>query len=259
MTGAIRHVGIVVPAANEEALLDRCLRALQVARRVALMQHPELGSVRIVLVLDRCTDGSAVIAASHPSVETVAVAVGSVGPARYRGVEHLLMTGPRTVSDQMWIANTDADSEVSPGWLTGMLDDAARGAHLVLGTVRPDRGLTPVVDAAWRRRHHHRDGHPHVHGANFGIRADAYLALGGWPLVPTGEDQVMADRARAAGNLHIVRTGRLPVRTSSRLDGRALLGFSSYLRALGALTHSAFPLVDPRFGVENGVEQGGSV
>ena len=34
---------------------------------------------------------------------------------------------------------------------------------------------------AWLSRHHLRDGHPHVHGANFGIRADTYLSLGGWP------------------------------------------------------------------------------
>lgn len=236
MTGPIRHAGIVVPAANEEALLDRCLSALQVSRRVALARHPQLTSVRIVLVLDRCTDASATIAARHPAVETLTVAVGSVGPARHRGVAHLLATGPHAAPERTWIANTDADSEVSPGWLAGMLDDAARGAHLVLGTVRPDHGLPADIDAAWRRRHQRRDDHPHVHGANFGIRADAYTALGGWPLVPTGEDQTLADRARSAGNLHIVRTGRLPVSTSSRLDGRALLGFSSYLRALGGAT-----------------------
>lgn len=236
MSAAIRHSGIVVPAANEEALLERCLRALQVTRRVALERRPDLQSVRIVLVLDSCTDASAAIAAGHPAIETVPVDLGSVGPARHAGVAHLLTTGPQVPAEQTWIANTDADSEVPPTWLAGMLDDADRGAHLVLGTVRPDHGLPPAVHAAWRLQHRRRDDHPYVHGANFGIRADAYTALGGWPLVPTGEDQALADRARAAGNLQIARRGRHPVRTSSRLEGRALLGFSSYLRALGAAT-----------------------
>jgi glycosyltransferase involved in cell wall biosynthesis len=239
MSGPIRHVGIVVPVANEEDLLGRCLQALQVTRTVAATRRPDVGPIRIVLALDCCTDASAAIAARHVGVETVAVDVRAVGPARALGVAHLLGTGPRGSAQHTWIANTDADSEVSPGWLAGMLDEAARGAQVVLGTVRPDHGLPPDVDAAWQQRHHRRDDHPHVHGANFGIRADAYLALGGWPLVPTGEDQALADRARAAGNLHIVRTGRLPVRTSSRLDGRALLGFSSYLRALGTADEGA--------------------
>jgi hypothetical protein len=69
-----------------------------------------------------------------------------------------------------------------------MLADAQSGAHLVLGTVIPDDGLLPAVHRAWLHRHQLREGHPHVHGANLGIRADSSLALGGWPQWPAGED-----------------------------------------------------------------------
>lgn len=232
MSGAvIRHVGVVVPAANEEVLLERCLLALRAARRAALARR-DLVAVRIVLVLDGCTDGSRDIATAHPGIEIVEVDVRSVGPARRAGVAHLLGTGEPVPDTDRWIASTDADSVVPVNWLGGMLDAADRGAHLVLGTVVPDVGLAPAVDAAWHVQHPRHEDHPHVHGANLGIRADAYTALGGWPALATGEDQLLADRAAAAGHLHVERTGRFPVCTSSRLDGRAISGFSSYLRAL---------------------------
>lgn len=228
----IRHVGIVVPAANEEALLERCVRALRASRDDLHRRHPGIGGTRIVFVLDNCTDGSARIVARYPDVEAIEVAVRSAGHARSAGVEHLLRSGSR--ASEHWLANTDADSHVSPGWLAGMVEEADRGAHLVIGTVTPDPGLPDAIVAAWLAKHPRRDDHPHVHGANFGIRADAYKALGGWPLLPSGEDQALADRARAAGHLRIRRSARLPVHTSVRLEARAPSGFSSYLRDLRA-------------------------
>jgi hypothetical protein len=115
-----------------------------------------------------------------------------------------------------------------------MLAHAERGAHLVLGTVTPDDGLDPHRRRAWLTRHHLRNGHPHVHGANFGIRADTYQALGGWPTLACAEDVTLAYRATSAGNLRIVRTAAIPVTTSSRLAGRSPDGFASYLGALSA-------------------------
>jgi hypothetical protein len=73
-----------------------------------------------------------------------------------------------------------------------------------------------------------------VHGANLGIRGDAYLSLGGWPPVATGEDVALAGRARASGHLRITRTASIPVLTSVRMRGRAPEGFSGYLRELTA-------------------------
>jgi hypothetical protein len=115
-----------------------------------------------------------------------------------------------------------------------MLDKADRGAHVVLGTVRPGAGLSHTSTAEWHGGHVLTDGHPHVHGANFGIRGDVYLALDGWPRVLSGEDAQLAARASSAGHLRVVRTGRAPVTTSTRRVGRAPQGFSSYLRGLSA-------------------------
>lgn len=226
----IGHVGVVVPAANEAALLDRCLRALRASREHLHRANSNIVRTRIVLVLDSCTDASEAVASHYPDVEVIEVSERSVGPARRAGVQHLLGGGVR--AREHWLANTDADSEVPLAWLADAVEEADRGAHLVIGTVTPDTGLPEAVEAAWHARHPRHDRHPHVHGANFGIRADAYMALGGWPLLTTGEDQALAERARAAGHLRISRSARQPVRTSVRLAGRAPSGFSSYLRAL---------------------------
>jgi hypothetical protein len=142
---------------------------------------------------------------------------------------------------ELWLASTDADSAVPADWLTAMVAAAARGVHLVLGTVLPGPDLSPAVRARWLAGHHLRDGHPHVHGANLGIRADAYLALGGWLPLVTGEDADLARRAAAAGWLAICRTAGIPVVTSARRAARAPRGFSSYLRALADRTELAGP------------------
>jgi glycosyltransferase involved in cell wall biosynthesis len=226
----IRNVGVIVPAANEAQHLAECLRAVRRSHRHLIAACRREIKVRIVVVLDSCTDDSALVAARFGEVETVSVQAGCVGSARYAGVMHLLSR--RTPAIETWLANTDADSQVPPHWLAAMVEEADSGAHVVLGTVQPGAGLAGDVSRRWHARHIGNDGHPHVHGANFGIRADAYLALGGWPRQPSGEDELLAARARSAGHLHVVRTGRLPVVTSTRLHGRAPHGFSSYLRGL---------------------------
>ena len=170
--------------------------------------------MRTVVVLDGCQDRTAVIAAASREVQTVAITAASAGAARRAGASAALAgAGP---PGELWLANTDADSQVPANWLTGMLTEARLGAHVVLGTVLPGRDLEPRTRAEWLSRHHLRDGHPHVHGANFGIRADAYLSLGGWPPVVTGEDTELARRAARTGHLRISRTASIPVVTSVR-------------------------------------------
>ena len=232
----IRRVAVVIPAANEEQRIGRCLAAVAAARR-HLYHGDTTIAVRTVVVLDGCQDRTAVIAAASREVQTVAITAGSAGTARRAGASAALASaGP---PGELWLANTDADSRVPVNWLTGMLTEARLGAHIVLGTVLPGRDLEPRTRAEWLSRHHLRDGHPHVHGANFGIRADAYLGLGGWPAVVTGEDAELARRAARTGHLRISRTAAIPVVTSVRPDGRAPRGFSGYLRDIAATTAEA--------------------
>jgi len=226
----IRRVAVIVPAADEEDDVGDCLAAIRAA---ASHLHRGTGTpVRVILVLDGCRDRTAAIAGRSAGVELVTVSARNVGAARRAGARRAL-AGPGRASE-LWLASTDADSRVPARWLSGMLAEARAGAHLVLGTVVPGPGLGPAGQRDWAGRHELRDGHPHVHGANLGIRGDAYLALGGWPALPTGEDAELARRAQAAGHVRIARTAAIPVLTSTRRAGRAPQGFSGYLRELGS-------------------------
>lgn len=236
----IRTVGVVVPAANEQVRIGDCLAALSLARAALLdTRRPARAAtmdrldVRIIVVLDSCVDGTAAVVDRYPGVQALHCGVGRVGAARALGVRRLL-GDCSTPPGQLWLANTDADSRVPADWISRMLSYAEAGTHLVLGTVTPDDDLDAGQRRAWLGRHRLRTGHPHVHGANFGIRADTYLALGGWPELGTGEDVALANRATATAGLRIVRTAAIPVTTSSRLVGRAPQGFASYLSALAA-------------------------
>lgn len=226
----IRDVAVIVPAASEEHRIARCLTSIEVAARHLAQHHPGLRA-RVVVALDGCTDATAAICAAFPAVTTVTTTARNVGAARRAGTRAALSDRAGPPGD-LWLASTDADSAVPADWLAAMVTAAGDGAGLVLGTVLPGPGLGPAARARWLARHHLRDGHPHVHGANLGIRADAYLALGGWRPLAAGEDTDLARRAAAASWLPVCRTAAIPVVTSTRRTGRAPRGFSSYLRAL---------------------------
>jgi glycosyltransferase involved in cell wall biosynthesis len=229
----IGRVAVIVPAANEERLIGRCLSSIRAARE---RLHRDFTTIRVrtVVVLDGCQDTTAQIVAGSGDVQSLTIAAGRVGAARRAGARAAL-AGADPAS-RLWLANTDADCEVPENWLTSMVTEARVGAHVVLGTVTPGLGLAQAARAEWARRHHLRDGHPHVHGANLGIRGDTYLALGGWQPLASGEDADLARRAALAQHVRVSRIASIPVVTSVRRVGRAPRGFSSYLRGLDAVS-----------------------
>jgi len=228
-------MGIVVPARNEELRLPRCLAALEAATERLLAMDDSAPRVRVIVVVDGSTDGTLRVAQQWPGVEVLDSDAGRVGAARRTGVDHLLRTeaSAATGLDRVWVANTDADSAVPSDWLSTQLPHARSGIELLLGTVRPDpQELAAGLLAAWRLRHLIADGHPHVHGANLGVRGDIYLAAGGFPDVATHEDVLLSAAVRRFGGM-VLSTGSNPVLTSGRTTGRAPGGMASYLRELG--------------------------
>ncbi len=224
-------VRVVVPARDEEELLPRCLAALGEAARRLRRDRPGV-DVEVVVVLDRCRDGSERVARSVPGTRVLVANAGTVGRARALGAAVALRSCPEPAA-RVWLATTDADSEVPPGWLVEHLDLADRGADLVVGTVEPD-DLGPDLLRRWHADHRLGPDHPHVHGANLGIRGDAYLAAGGFGPLPVDEDRELVDRVSGAGRV-VVRTDRGRVRTSGRTAGRAPGGFATYLGRLTAI------------------------
>lgn len=232
MNVRIAQLVVVVPARDEEKTMDRCLDALEAAL-VRLHETRPLDSpeVSIVVVLDRCTDATASIVARRPGIDAVAISAGKVGVARACGIERAL-TAAAAAPENIWIANTDADSAVPTDWLCVQLEAAEAGHAALLGAVRPDEeGLDAERLAHYLRRHPLRETHRNVHGANLGMRADHYLAAGGFAAVATGEDATFVTALENLG-LEVVSTARAAVLTSSRLLGRAPDGYAEVLRAV---------------------------
>lgn len=229
MRPRIEHVVVVVPARDEEELVGRCLGALQAARQAARAVLPDL-SVDLVLVLDRCTDGTRSVALGHLDVRLVDLDDGSVGAARAAGVRDALERST-TDLDRTWLAGTDADSVVPENWILEQVRLADAGTDVVVGTVRPDPAdLTPTQHAAWRATRVPGRPNGHVHGANLGVRADAYLRAGGFPERPAHEDVDLV-AALVASGARVVASDSCDVLTSGRLAGRAPGGYAGYLRS----------------------------
>lgn len=226
----IRSLQVVIPACNEAVMLPRCLASVQAAMAQTALVQPEV-ALGCTVVLDSCRDGSAgVVQASE--ARGLVIDDGLVGVARHVGAATVLAEsmalGLRT--DEVWIACTDADTVVPVHWLSGHLELAA--AHdAVIGTVEPLGLGNKRVLRQWRVNHRLEEGHPHVHGANLGIRGSTYRRLGGFRALGCDEDIDLVERLRAHTD-RWVATDTVRVRTSARRTGRLRGGFSDYLSTL---------------------------
>ncbi len=223
------HIAVLIPARNEEALLPRCLLSVLAAQRLL----PAHISSDVVVVSDSCSDGTANVARQllRSCGSVVEARAGSVGLARAMAAQTALARFGGDAS-RCWLANTDADCEVPATWLLDQLALAHNGYAAVAGIVDVDcfEEHLPIVESRFRMTYQiNTDGsHPHVHGANLGMRADAYLAAGGWNPLTTAEDHDLWGRLRACTGPHL-SDARLQVLTSGRRVGRAPLGFAGAL------------------------------
>jgi glycosyltransferase involved in cell wall biosynthesis len=236
---AIWHMCVIIPARNEEELLPRCLNSVLEARK----QLSSTTSCDIVVAVDCSTDNTFSIANKMLKGKGTVVSLdaGAVGEARTLAAEVALRRyhGPL---NRCWLANTDADCCVPKSWLADHLMLCALGAEAVAGTIDVidfsdhDSG----VDLRFRSSYHvSPDGtHPHVHGANFGVRADAYVRAGGWGSLCTAEDHDLWNRLADQGTKRI-SIDRVKVLTSGRRVGRAPHGFAEALAAHNESVHES--------------------
>ncbi|WP_204352692.1 glycosyltransferase [Salinicola halophilus] len=263
----------MIPAHDEEQLLGACLASVMAAAR-----HPGLAgeAVTVVVVLDACRDGSAAIVARLANEQLtneqltnerlanerlgngrlgngrsvterltakktpttlVGLSVGftNVGMARHAGALQALDEGAR------WLAFTDADTVVRPDWL---VRQCASRADVVCGGVRL-AGWHALPQRLRRQylalRRECPDGR-HVHGANLGVDADAYRAVGGFPPLASHEDIQLVASLQHHG-FRVAWLDALRVITSGRCNARAPEGLGARLNVLqeSALQESALP------------------
>lgn len=228
---SLSHIVVLVPARNEEDLLPRCLRSIL----KACSALPPNITHDIIVAVDSSTDNTRAIAERmlHGHGIVVETDAGNVGIARIQAAEMALQryAGPL---DECWIANTDADCIVPEHWLLDQLAIAESGVAAIAGTVDVDSYAehAPGVEYLFRTTYTiHPDGtHPHVHGANLGMRADAYLRAGGWAGLATAEDHDLWQRLHEIGTPR-ASVARLSVITSGRRQARAPHGFAGVLAA----------------------------
>lgn len=243
---SISHIVVAIPARDEAESIRRCLDSVDVA--ASNVSTP----VEVVVAADSCTDGTARIAGAtrvhHCRVSTIEGDWRCAGGARRAAVERG-RSAARVIPGALWIANTDADSAVTPTWLLDqLLLTAAYDA--VAGVVDLDPGeVSADLIGSFRASYASGGGaHRHVHGANLGVRADAYLAAGGWcRTTSVGEDRALWHALAIAGARQ-VQTTSVRVITSGRTRSRVEGGFAADLRRLAGAPDEAAKQAGPSSG-----------
>lgn len=192
------RLSFVIPAYNEEAYLASCLESI-------LEQTRELDlSTEIIVVNNASSDRTREVALSFPGVLVV--------DEPRKGLTHARQAGFLTSTGQL-IANVDADSRLTPGWIAKVLrtfDETPELAALTGPLLYYDlegmqtRMVQIFYAAAWItyvvNRYMLRVGSM-IQGGNFVVERSALEAIGGFNLAILfyGEDTDIARRLNDIG------------------------------------------------------------
>lgn len=207
------RVSFVVPAFNEEAYLSACLESI--LREAAACSEP----VEIIVVNNASTDGTRDVALRFAGITVVDEPRKGLTYARQAGLD---------ASTGYLVANVDADSRLTPGWLRHVLDEFdANPKLLALSgplvyydlTARQSLLVRSFYMIAWTtyvmNRYVLRVGSM-VQGGNFVVTRPALEQIGGFNLGITfyGEDTDIARRLNSVGE--VLFTFRLKMLSSAR-------------------------------------------
>ncbi|WP_312584738.1 glycosyltransferase [Acinetobacter sp.] len=223
----MKKIGVVIPACNEEAYIERCLLALKSAQTYFFQYFKtieNLPEIQILVVLDHCTDSTAA-KVQQMNISAISCDFRNVGKARHLGIQQMIEQGCD------WICCTDADSFVQCDWFQMMLQHQPTDA--ICGVVELDQWdhLSRKTRQAYLRHYQDSMGHRHVHGANLCFKASAYIQVNGFQQLDCHEDVDFIRRLEKA-DAQIVWSNQLRVTTSSRLSSKIAAGFAHFLQKL---------------------------
>ena len=205
------RLSFVIPAYNEESYLPACLESI--------LGQTEGMDCEIIVVNNASSDRTREVALSFPGIKVV--------DEPRKGLTYARQAGFCASSGEL-IANVDADSRLTPGWVQAVLTSFAAQENLVAVSgplVYYD--LTPSQLVSVRvfymiafmvyvlNRYILRAGSM-VQGGNFVLRSDALQSIGGFNLsIPFyGEDTDIARRMNRLGRVEF--TFRLKMFSSAR-------------------------------------------
>jgi hypothetical protein len=237
-------LGVVIPAKNEEDSLGEALYSLE--RSFAVVADGDI-VLRAAVLLDSCRDASAALANEWKRVMekrwrmrviVLDCVTKNVGHARGLGCDALLDDLKEVAPEFIWLATTDADSQVPAQWLHVQVKLHERGMDMWAGRVAVSNWAHHRREvAAWWQKEYDREVHP-IHGANLGFNAQKYLAVGGFRSIPTGEDRALvSDFVEHGAKVHFDSSVR--VITSDRRESRAPDGFASVLNRLDSAVNTS--------------------
>ncbi|MBU0490368.1 MAG: glycosyltransferase [Chloroflexi bacterium] len=222
-------ISVVIPAYNEQAYLGNCLRSLQPVEHGGQQHYPANGYE--IIVADNCSTDSTADIARQFGARVVSIAD--------KGVTHARQGGAGAATGDL-LASTDADSIVTPHWLSIIARHFQADAGLV-GLMGPvyfregplyARAYQAVALNLWFRLFMAL-GRPCFPGQNFAVRRADFQAIGGYDMrMRTAEDMNLSLRLRHRGR--IAWASDLQVHTSARRVtagtwANLRQGFSDYL------------------------------
>jgi len=208
-------VSVIVPARNEEACLEACLKSLAAQTGVSL---------EIIVVDDGSSDRSREIARSFPGVRVIDPAPL---PPGWSGKNNALVAGTKEARGE-WLLFTDADTVHRTGSLARSLAEA-RQHKVALLSYSPEqevngiweKAVMPVIFAELASTYRPSEvSNPAssaaaANGQYILVSRDAYDTVGGHATVATSllEDVALARAVKSSGRKILFRCGGDAVRT----------------------------------------------
>lgn len=208
LTADRSSASIIIAAHNEAENLQRFLPSV--------LRQDFLGEWEVIVALDRCTDDSAAVVADfrsrHPQLQMLEI---EALPDGWTGKKYALDRAIKAAKHDI-IALTDADCELPPHWLAGMVEQFDKGNDLVLGVspylpapgllnafIRFETWMTALLYTGLAKM-----GLAYMGvGRSLGYRRKWFESAGGFTGIAhrvSGDDDLLVNRAARSGRVGVL-------------------------------------------------------